>query len=290
MLLPLIAGVIFENRRLSSDWNTILLKILGSVFLSFIAFLPYKREDIYSFENHIREWPYWFISFFVLMSVIYHEKKIIPKLTEGITLLQSISIIYWIIDIGFLNDNNVFSITLMGIGLMFCLLSFLHAFTYMRLTKNWRLTLSIWSSLIMIIFAMDHIYRVLNFTLFIEYQLLNEILNILQYFLLGVSLIYIFQNANMLMVYLPDRSGAYGKSQMIEIRKMNENHIKRYSLKQINIGDAFLVLIASSIIYYLNYEYKLMPRHTLIWSVFWIAPFLVIGRKLVTKKTRANIG
>ena len=229
MTIPLILGIIYENRRLSTDWKTILIKVTISLVLSIFAFLPGKREHNYSFEKHIEMWPYFFILFFVIASVIYHDKKIIPKLTEGITLLQSISIIYWIIDIGFLNFKNVFVYILIVIGLIFCVVSFIHAFSYFKLTRSSRLFLSIWSSIIMIIFAIDHIYRVYNFDYFVDYKILNDGLNILQYFLLGVSLIYIFQNAFMLLTYFPDKRSFYGKSQMKEIRKMNETHIKRYS-------------------------------------------------------------
>ncbi len=292
MIIPLILGIIFENKRLSSDRKTIALKILGALLLSIFAFMPGKRERNYSFENHIEIWPYWFIFFFVLISMIFHEKKIIPKLTEGITLLQSISIIYWIVDIGFLNFKNVFAYILIGIGLIFSIISFTHAFSYIKLTRNARLFLSIWSSIIMIIFAIDHIYRVFNFDYFVDYKMLNDGLNILQYFLLGVSLIYIFQNAYMLLVYLPDRHSWYGKEQMRDIRKMNKTHIDRYSNNQIKITDALLALIFTSGIYYWNYHYKIMPRHTLIWLLFWIFPIVVWCKELIIEKikTTANNG
>ncbi len=286
MTIPLILGIVFENRRLSSDWKDILLKITIALALSFFAFVPGKRERNYSFENHIEMWPYFFISFFVIASVIYHDKKIIPKLTEGITLLQSISIIYWIIDIGFLNFKNVFAYTLIAVGLIFCVISFIYAFSYIKLTRNSRLFLSIWSSIIMIIFAIDHIYRVYNFDHFVDYKMLNDGLNILQYFLLGVSLIYIFQNALMLFTYLPDRSSFYGKSQMKEIRQMNKTHIKRYSMDQIKISDSFLALIFTSGIYYWNYKYQIMPRHTLIWLIFWIFPFVIWMKEIIIEKTK----
>lgn len=277
MLIPLIVGIIFENKRLSTNWKKLATNIIIALLLSIYGFLRNKGERPYNFENHIENWPYFFIFFFVIISMIHHEKKIIPKLTEGITLLQSISIIYWLIDIGFLNFKNFFALLLMAIGLIFCLVSFIHAFTYIKLTKNFRLLLSIWSSIIMIIFAVDHIFRVFTSTNFVDYKLLNDGLNILQYFLLGVSLIYIFQNLFMLTAYMPDNSW-YGKEQMKDIRKMNKSHIKRYSLNQIKKSDALLALIFTSGIYYSNYKYQVMPRHTLIWLVFWIFP-LIVGLK-----------
>ena len=270
MTIPLILGIVFENKRLSSDWKAITLKILGALLLSIFAFMPGKRERSYNFENHIEIWPYFFIFFFVLISVIYHEKKIIPKLTEGITLLQSISIVYWIIDIGFLNFKNVFAYVVMAIGLIFCVITFIHAFSYLKLTRSTRLFLSIWSSIIMIIFAIDHIYRVFNFNYFVDYKMLNDGLDVLQYFLLGVSLIYIFQNALMLLEYFPSKRRFYNEGHMKDIRKMNKTHIDRYSKSQIKISDSLLALMFTTGIYYLNYKNHIMPRHTLIWLVFWV--------------------
>ncbi len=34
MIIPLVLGIIFENKRLSTDWKTIALKILGAILLS----------------------------------------------------------------------------------------------------------------------------------------------------------------------------------------------------------------------------------------------------------------
>lgn len=290
MIFPLIFGIIFENKRLSTNWKIMALKILGALLFSILAFIPNKHEHPYDFENHIEVWPYWFVIIFVIISMIFHDKKIIPKLTEGITLLQSISIIYWIIDIGFLNIKNTFTYVLISIGVIFCIVSFIHAFSYIKLTRNARLFLSIWSSIIMIIFAIDHIYRVYNFDYFMDNAILNNGLNILQYFLLGVSLIYIFQNAFMLLTYLPDKHSFYGKSHMKEIKNMNKTHIKRYSMSQIKISDSFLALLFTSLIYFCNYSYKIIPRHTLIWLIFWTFPILIWTKQrfLEKRKTTAN--
>ncbi len=289
MILPLIAGIIIENLRLSSDWTSLLLRIFGALLFSILAFLPGKSEGNYNLENHIEMWPYWFVIFFVVFSAISHEKKIIPKLTEGITLLQSAAIIYWIIDIGFFNFEDMVDYFLIGIGIIFSLFSFIHVFTYLKLTRNTRLYLSLWSSIIMVIFGIDYIYRVYNFDYFVNNKIINEQLNILQYFLLGVTLIYIYQNAFMLLVYIPSKRRFYGKEHMKEIRAMNKTHIKRYSQKQIKISDSLLALITTSVIYYLNYIYHTIPRHTLIWLIFWIFPLVLWLINIIKKKHNEKI-
>lgn len=105
--IPLLLGIIYENKRLSTEWKIIALKILGSLILSFFAFLPGKHERNYNLESHIEAWPFTFLAFFILISVIFHDKKVVPKLTEGITLIQSISIIYWIFDLPSLFPLNL---------------------------------------------------------------------------------------------------------------------------------------------------------------------------------------
>lgn len=275
MILPLVLGIALESKRLSASWKTILLKIHGALLLSAITFIPFKGEQYYDFEAHIEVWQYGFVFFFAIISMIYHDKKVIIKLTEGITLLQSISIIYWILDVGILNFNNSFSYFMMGVGLIFCSISLFHAFSYKKLTKKARLTLSIWSSIIMIVFAIDHIYQVFTFNGIDNYIMLSYLLGILQYFLLGVSLIYILQNAHMLFVYLPSKNRVYNKSHLNEIRKMNKVHIKRYSETQIKILDSAIALIFTTGVYFLNYKMQIMPRNTLIWMVFWSLPLVI---------------
>ncbi len=278
MIFPIFLGILFENKRLSTDWKIIYLKFIIALFISISVFIHGITKQDYNFENYIEKWAYLFIISFGIVSMFNHKKKIIPKLTEGITLLQSISIIYWIIDL-----NNIFSFILICPTLIFCLGSFIHAFSYIKLTRRSRLFLSIWSSLIMIIFAIDHIYRVFNFKYFIDNKTINDGVNTVQYFLLGISLIYIFQNMYMLLVYLPDKRW-YNEDKINDIKIMNNTHIERYSNSQIKITDALIVLLFTSGIYYLNYHYKIIPRNTLIWILFWIFPFIIWCKELIIKK------
>lgn len=273
--IPLLLGVIIENRRLSSDWKTIIQKIVLAFGLSLIAFLFDNSGKNNSFESQIEIWPYYFIFCFVLLSVASHENKIIAQLDESITLLQSISIIYWIIDYKLINFSNLFYIALMSIGIAFCAFSFFHSFSYKKITPRTKLLLSIWSSIIMLIFAIDHIYRVFVFSAFTDYNLFDVALNFFQYFLVGVSLMYILQNIKMLIPYLPGGDVVFDKELRKEIRDMNNTHIKRYSNHQINITDSLIILMFSTAIILLNINFKIMPRHTLIWLIFWIFPFLV---------------
>ena len=273
--IPLLLGIIYENKRLSTDWKIIALKILGSLILSFFAFLPGKHERNYIFENHIEAWPFTFLAFFILISVIFHDKKVVPKLTEGITLIQSISIIYWIFDFNLFDNLNVFSLSLISISFLISFYSLVHAFTYIPLSRNHRLYLSIWSSIIMIIFATEHIFSVFNNQNIEDKDTLNGSILTLEYFILVISSMYILQNFFMLAEYLPSRNRFYDKTHMTSIKAMNKTHIERYSEKQVLKFDSFLCLLYCSTFYLINYKYQIMHRQTAIWIVILTLPYFI---------------
>ena len=273
--IPLLLGIIYENKRLSTDWKIIALKILGSLILSFFAFLPGKHERNYIFENHIEAWPFTFLAFFILISVIFHDKKVVPKLTEGITLIQSISIIYWIFDFNLFDNLNVFSLSLISISFLISFYSLVHAFTYIPLSRNHRLYLSIWSSIIMIIFATEHIFSVFNNQNIEDKDTLNGSILTLEYFILGISSMYILQNFFMLAEYLPSRNRFYDKIHMTSIKAMNKTHIERYSEKQVLKFDSFICLLYCSTFYLINYKYQIMHRQTAIWIVILTLPYFI---------------
>lgn len=275
LIIPLLLGILLESYRLSKDWSSILAKIIGALLLSTLAFLPNRNETVYHFEEHISVWPYWFIGLFVILSAVYHEDKIIPRLTEGIVLVQSIAILYWVADLGWEVAQNFATYVAISIGLIFSAFSILHAFTYLSLSRSARLWLSIWSSIITIIFAIDHICRVLTRDEFVNHSLLNEGLNHLQYFLLGISLIYSFQNALMLLDYLPSKTRFYGKAHLKDIRIRNKIHIQRFAEQQTEIIHSLLIVFVSASFYFANFYLQWLPSHTMIWFVFWLTPYFL---------------
>jgi len=275
-VLTLIAGVFFESKRLSDKWQIVMLKALGSFIFSFIVFLPFKREYPYSFENHIQAWPYMFTLLFIIFSIAFHGEKVIPKLTEGITLLQSVAVVYWVLDYGFIDTSSLFLRSLMVVGLIFALFSAFHAFTHTELSRTNRLTLSIWSSVIMLLFASDNIYRVYqNEQIESTADLTHGLYVGLQYFLLGVSAIYIVQNFLMLLEFLPNKNKFFNAQYYREVKQLKSTHIKRYSAMQVSVAHAFFCLLFSGTIFALNYHYQVLPRHVAIWSVFVLFPIIL---------------
>lgn len=270
-LLALFAGLIFESIRVSGSWKTVAGIFAGTYLVSLIAFLPGKREHVYNFENHIEMWPYVFLFFFALFFGIAYKDRVTLKLTEGITLLLSLSLIYWTVDYGFINYHNWFAYTLLAISFLMTAFSIVNALTNLHLSKTTRLTLSIWSTIIMFAFAIDNIYRVFE-NPDIESTYLSDGLYIgLQFFLLGVSAVYIMQNYMLLAAFLPSKNGNY----RLELRENKEDHIERFSDEQVLTVHSILCILYAVTIYGLNYKYQVLPRHTMIWLVFLTFPLLV---------------
>ena len=272
-ILALIAGVLFEGRRVSQKWSTVLLITLASLVVSMLAFLPGRGERDYQITDHIEVWPYFFIIIFALISVCTHGNKVVPRLTEGITLLQSIAVIYWVIDHGDINTDNYLVIGLMGIGIMLSLYSAFHAFTYTTLSQGGRLTLSLWSSTIMMLFAIDNVYRVYHNEQIESTADVSQAAYItLQFFLLGISAIYIIQNFLMLMGFLPGKGTFFNAQYFRDVRELKKDHINRYSERQISIGHSFICVALASTTFVLNYNYQIFPIHVAIWLMFLLFP------------------
>jgi hypothetical protein len=281
-LLALFAGLLFESIRVSNSWKTVAGIFAGSYLCSLMAFLPGKSEQVYNFENHIEMWPYFFIIFFALIFGIAYKDRVTAKLTEGVTLLLSLSLVYWTIDYGFTNYHNWLVYTLLAIALALTIFSIINALTDLHLSRTTRLTLSIWSTVILFAFAIDNIIMVFN-NPDIESTYLYDGLYIgLQFFLLGVSAVYIMQNYMLLAAFIPSKNGNY----LSDLKENNEVHIDRFSDEQVFTGHSILCILYTVAFYGLNYKYEILPRHTMIWLVLFTFPMflrlfdvIVLGRK-----------
>jgi hypothetical protein len=271
-LLALFAGLLFESFRVSDSWKNVIYIFIGTYFFSLLCFFPGKNEKIYNFENHIEAWPYFFIVFFALVFAIINKDKVTAKLSEGITLLLSLSLIYWIIDYGFINYQNWFAITILTIIFILSAFSILNALKNIQLSRSTRLILSVWSTIIMFAFAIDNIIKVFSNQDIESTSFLSQGLYIgLQYFFLGISAVYIMQNYILLVLFLPDKSGNY-KNDLKEIKK---DHIARYSDNQVSTGSSLFCIFYACILLGMNYKYQVLPRNTMIWLVLLTFPLII---------------
>ena len=269
-VVALIVGSIVEAKRLSPKWSTVLIITLISFALSFLCFLPGRREQTYIFENHILFWPYVFLFINVIIIAISYKEKTIPKMTEGKTLVLSIGAIYWILDHGLHNTSIALFKVIMVIVFLIALFSIINAFVYITLSKSLRLFLSIWSTIIMIIFAIDYIYVTYQNGQIEDSVLLKDKIFVgMQYFLLGICSIYIFQNIMMIFGFLPGKGSFFNKRYFEDVRELKKDHIDRYSKKQSTFSLSAICTITSVGFFIANYKYDIFPAIIAIWLVFF---------------------
>lgn len=269
----LSVGVIVESFRISKDWKIIAKNFFISYLGSFFCFLPGKREKVYDFENYIMQWPYAFLLVYSLLFFIRYREKITAKLMEGITLLLSISMLYWCLDVGLFSDfDNKFLVFLAVFVVFSSLASIFYILTDIELTKNHRLMLSIWSAIIILVFSIDNIYNVYNKGDLESSKLFSEnFILAVQYFLLGISSLYFVQNAALILRLLPSKGGNYSE----DLAKIKKEHIYRYSDQQVDSYLATLCLVYSLVLYGLNMKYHIFPRNVMIWFVIFTFPMVL---------------
>lgn len=282
-ILIIYSGMIFEYKQITNNWEKVILTSIGALLISVIAFLPGKNEHKYDLFSHLSYWTYWYVISFVGITLYYHRKKTISKLTEGITLIQSLAIIYWIIDVGNILEHSTFVTILIIIGLISSLFSIYNAFSYRELTKNTRLILSIWSAIVMVIFGFEFIYKVLKFEQINNAQGIIEVVVFsVQNFLLGISIIYILQNFVLVFDFWPDENRQLVYKSKDELKK---EHLRRYSDKQVKINHSIIIFLFISIFFMANFFYRFVPRNMAIWITFIFFPYIIDVFELIKNRT-----
>lgn len=285
-ILALIAGLLIESFRVSYSWKTVIYVFIGTYigtyFMCLISFMGSEGEVIYD-SQFFDFWLYSFLFFFSSISAIINKEKITAKLNEGVTLLLSISVIYWIFDYGFIINQNWLTITLTVIVLISSLFSILNAFTNIQLSKTIKIVLGIWSRIIIFAFAIDNISRVFSNQYIETSEYLSQGLYIgLQYFFLGISTIYIMQNFMLLFAFAPSRLDELLPSKY-ESYNMKDL-IDSFSETQVYIGHSLFCILYSVIIYIINYYYQVLPRNTIIWLVLFTFPLILQLTELINKR------
>lgn len=196
--------------------------------------------------------------------------KIIPKLSEGISLLQSLAIVYLALNYNLPNSFNIIHFIIAGILTLFCGYTLYHSFSVKKHTDNSKFILSLWSSLIMLVFS------ILYFNNIIKLNISNEtsFVAIIQCFLFGTSIIYFSQNVWLLIRFLPDKNEKTSHYKL-RLKKLKNEHVSRFFDIQIFRQNALICILLVSGIYSLNYKYNVLNPLTIIWIVFTFFPIVV---------------
>ena len=293
--LPLLLGIFFELKRLRISYQDIIIQIVFALFISLIiAFLPDRRDNPYNIENHIGIFPFVFVAIFLIVSIIYFienkkRKHLTSKLTEGIIFVQSLSILYLILDLLNFKNPAFLEILLLVVGIGFSSISIFHAFSKMKHGSNSKMVLSLWSSMIMLFFGFFYIKSVFQYEISVQYSFGNNTISFIQYFLFGTSAIYMLRNLYFIFGFLPSK-GEYSADYEKRKNELTKIHIDRFSDQQLPILTSLFCLILVGGIYFLNYKYDWIPCFTMIWLVFTFFPFLIyMWENFILKKKENSI-
>jgi hypothetical protein len=276
-IFALFSGLIYEGKRIYGKWQSLRKAMITASFIGLLAFFPGSENQsasVYSFEDRIVFYPYAFILAFIGLTVMNHREKATPTLTEGDTLLLSVASIYWISDI-YQFKFSATEMVLATLLLIFCCYSIFHALTDSYLCETSKIRLSVGSSIITFMFCLDNTWHIFRDNLEIHETTLASIFTLLfQYFLLGVSSIYMAQNAMMLFRFFPDRDHFFNSVYFSRIRRLKKEHIERYSSVQIRISFAVSCIFFAGTLFGLNSYFHIVPRNMSIWTVFVLFPLL----------------
>ena len=267
-------GQSLEFKRICGSWKTVILTAFGSFLFSLIVFIPGKREGVYSLQNHLNHWPIAFSVVFLFFTAAGHSRKLIAKIGEGVTLLHSLTLLYFLVE---LFESWRISSWWAGICIVPVCYSVIHALTYMKITKNDKLYLSLWSSMTMIVFAFVYVKSVLQMKnvehLISEGRVWDGAYVFFEHFLLGASGAYILQNVFMLVGYFPSKHNASNYSN--SVRELNNFHIDRYSSDQVERRESLFILVLVGGMLAANYHFKIVQPNFAIWMCLIVVPIFV---------------
>jgi len=273
----LLAGLIFEFKSICRSWDRVLITGAIALGVSWIAFLPI---DFIGIQGCLRIWPFIICCAFGIATIWSYSGRSQIKLTEGITFMQCLALVYWMIEVLSGSSLDKPKYLIIGIVLITSAFAAFHAFTYTELTRKTRFILSFWSAAIMTFFASLNIYAV--------YQMQREsegadiVVTLLQHLFLGISSVYIVQNIYLIVGYFPFEDFKELKHYRKNRRKLTTLHISRFSDKQVRLKKVFICFAICSSMFGANYFVDIVPPNLAIWFAFILVPMTL---ELIEKRT-----
>jgi hypothetical protein len=154
----------------------------------------------------------------------------------------------------------------------------------MDLSKTSRLFLSIWSSVVLMCFAIDNTFSVFsNGDIDQQKGFVESVEVAVQYFFVGISSVYVVQNIYMLYAFFPEKNTKY-KQTLYAAKKM---HLDRYSDLQVSNKDTLLCIFYCALFFVSNSIYNFLPRHTMIWLVIITFPIFLSFQQWLREKNHS---
>ena len=281
-LLVMLCGVMSEYTRTSS-FRMIFATILIAFFISLLSFLRNYSNGHFS-PDSLKAWPYFFYAAIIFAMIVRHEKGFILKVNEGLVFLQSMAVAYWVIAENEISFNSTPEIIIISAVVLLLAFTAYQAFSYKVHSYGQRLLMSIFSAIIFLFFGLTNASQLINGTDIDTTTLAPSLIFItLQYFMLGVSSVYIAKSLVMVVGFFPGKnepSESY-RERVTELVKM---HLERVDTIQINKGYALTTALFTLLIFGVNYFFGLLPPTFVIWCVFVSYPLVAYTYHKITLK------
>lgn len=282
-LLVMLCGVMSEYIRTSS-FRMIFATILIAFFISLLNFLGNYTNGHFSAES-LKAWPYFFYAAIIFSMIARHEQGFILKVNEGLVFLQSIAIAYWVITASQIGFNSTSAIIVIGAVVLLLAFTAYQAFSYKVPPYGQRLLLSIFSAMIFLFFGIINASHLINGADIDTSKVAPSLIFItLQYFMLGVSSVYIAKSLIMVLGFIPGKNEP-SESYRERVAVLVKMHLDRVDTTQINKRYALITALFTLVVFGLNYFFDLLPPTFVIWCVFVSYPLVAyIYHKITTKR------
>lgn len=286
-IVSILVGVFWENRKISESWIKTISLALGSFIMVLFGFIPRTSSYPFDFEFIMRYWPYGFIFFFLFLSALAYKNKIKLELNEGLIFIQSIAMIYWIIDKRLMMSSDIITILFVISSFALCFNTFLHAFIKIRLSTPHRIILSIWSSIIMVSISVDFFVTTFkNQNIMTADNLIDGLYFCTHYFLLGIASVHILINILMIFMILLSKNRKF----LYDFGEFYYDNIEKISLFQSRFFHSLVLLIIIGLLFILNYLFSIIPRNFSIWLIFFLSFYFLSYFEKCKTKTTPNSG
>lgn len=271
-MLALIGGLIYESYRITKSYEKILIYSVISYVISLFAFAPHKDEAIYSFDAHFHVWIFLYIIVYLFIFVVEQHKKTTASIGEGTSFLFYLAFVYWLYERHLLNIDHIFTQILSVLMLIYSVFALVHAFSRIPHGAMSRLLLSVATSTVIFVLCISNILQLYDQgDLSLDRSASENIILSIQYFFLGTSAIYLFQNMMLLMAFIPSK---YSRTYIQDFKEAVQSHIDRFSDTHISLVQASLCLVISTLAYTFNAYVQLLNPNIVIWLVIFICPII----------------
>lgn len=265
--IGVLIGLLLEYSTLCDDYYEFCKTLCISSLFSYLCFLPGKSEHTYSLIFHIYLWPFMFLIVFIIMIIAIHDRETIIPLNEGITFIYTVLLYYWLY-CSTINWEIDAKIPLFIAILIPSVFSLINVFTYITLSNMIRFFLSLWNTIIIIIFSSSFLFSLIIQTFQHNGIYGTNYINLFyQYILLGLSGIYLVNNLFLIIGFLPNKSNTMNGEYINAIKKVYSDHLFRYSCSQVNIKIALIITFMSIILLYVLAAFKFTNYNFVIWTI-----------------------